>query len=316
MENSTLFEKQAHPRYPANNDKKKKNLIGFAVILLLLITNILLLVKVLENDKKVHQQEKIIVSTRIEKDALLSQLKEERAHFERIKSENTGLNRRLSERDREIKAKMQQIEKLINSGDEAQLKKAKEELGRLRKLSDQYIAQIALLKRENKELVTQNTTLNESLNEEKSKTQDLLRENTSLAAKVALGAVLKTRLLSAKVVRYRSSGKEVEVEKASRAEKVKVCFTILENPIATKGNITVYLRIIGPDGATISSSNETINYRGTLVAYTLKQEVMYENRETGVCFLWAKGTPYAAGDYTAELYSGGQQIGVTKFTLR
>ena len=316
MENSALAPTPVSYDQSRKDKNKRKNLIAFVVIMILLVTNVFLLVKVLENDKKVHQQEKIIVSSRIEKDALLSELKLEKDHFERMKSENSALNKRLGERDNEIRAKISQIEKLINSGDEAQLKKAKEELNKLRKLNDQYIAQITLLKKENQTLSTENATLNENLTLEKTKMQDLEQENSNLSAKVALGAILKAQFFTAKPIRVKSSGKEVDATRASKAEKVKTCFTLMENKVAEKGNKTVYLRIIGPDGATISSTPETILYKGTALAYTLKQDVPYENKDTEACFYWVKGTAYAKGEYTAELYTGSSQIGVAKFMLK
>jgi hypothetical protein len=315
MENSPFAQKELLIS-AGKNRNKKRSVVAFIVIMLLLVTNIFLLVKVLENDKKVHQQEKIIVSTKIEKDALYAQLQIEKSQFEQMRSENTSLNRRLSAKDKEIKEKIAQIETLINSGDEAQLRKAKSELLKLRRLNDQYIAQITNLKKENENLQIRNVSLTESLTEEQNKFQALVQQNTVLAEKVARGSVLRTDYIFAKGVRYRTSGKEVETNKASRTEKVKICFTILENKVVDKGTKTMFLRLIAPGGATLSTVSETINYKGTPLMITSRQEINYENRDTPLCLLYTKNSPFQKGEYTAELYSEGNMIGTTKFTLK
>lgn len=296
-------------------NKRKKNFLLFAFIVLLLITNIFLLVKVMENDKKVNQQEKVIVSTRIEKDVLMDQLKTEKSHFELLKTENSGLRKKLSEKDREINNKIAEIEKLINSGDEAQLRKAKTELAKLRKLNDQFISQIALLKKQNKDLSSENAVLNENLSSEKSRVEQLSIENKQLAQKVALGSQLKLSSLKILAFKYKNSGKEVQVEKASKTEKLKICFTVLENPITEKGLKTVYIRIINPTGVTLSNISETISYKGQTLPVSAKQDFQYDNKDTELCFLWSKPASLIKGDYALELYMEGNQVGFGRFHL-
>lgn len=301
---------------PKNNKNNTRNIIVFCVILLLVITNILLLFKVLDNEKTVHRQEKVIVTTRVEKDALYAQLDQEKKQFERLKTENTGLNKELGERNAEIKAKIAQIESLLKHVDNGELGQVKQELLNLRKLNDKYIEQVALLKKENKHLTEENTELSGTLQQTKSQNENLAKENTALVAKVTVASVLRIQNLKANGVRYRSSGKEVIVSRAGRVQKIKACFTILENKVIEKGPQSIFLRIIGPDGTTWSTNHESMNFRGTQMPYSLRQEVNFENHDLDICMLWNKGANYVPGEYNAEIYWKDQFMGNSKFTLK
>ena len=48
--------------------------------------------------------------------------------------------------------------------------------------------------------------------------------------------------------------KDKEVEKAKKVEKIKVCFTLSENPIAKSGAKEIFLRIESPEGKVLTTS--------------------------------------------------------------
>src|SRR5688572_32413629 len=216
---------------PNDFDKKEqdsKKVIVIVVISILLGVNGLLLWQFF--DKKTHLEEvsMTLESTLSEKESLTAELQRMKVEYEKVNQENSTLQTQLTAKDEEIKSKMAEIQKLINSGDAAQLRKAREELASLRLLNENYIAELDSLKIINDELNAQNTDLNSSLMSERGKIQNLTQENTLLANKVAIGSVLKTINVKATGVKYKSSGKESETTKASSVSKIRVCFTILE----------------------------------------------------------------------------------------
>jgi hypothetical protein len=286
------------------------------VISVLLAVNGLLLWQFF--DKKSHLEDlNLTLETTIsQKDALSAELQTMKAEYDKINQENAGLQSQLSEKDQEIKSKMAEIQRLINSGDAAQLRRAKAELEQLRQMNQSYIAQVDSLRLANDQLNQQNMALNSSLEAERGRLQNLTQENTMLANKVAIGSVLKTINMKASGVKYKASGKESETNKAGSIDKIKTCFTILENLITDRGSKEAYLRVLSPDGAVMSTSSETFMYNNQATLYTSKESFDYDNKDTNLCLYWTKGSQYSKGKYTIEVYVDGNMIGSTGLTLK
>ena len=304
---------------PNDFDKKEqdsKKVIVIVVISILLGVNGLLLWQFF--DKKTHLEEvsMTLESTLSEKESLSAELQRMKVEYEKINQENSSLQTQLTAKDEEIKSKMAEIQKLINSGDAAQLQKARAELTSLREMNQNYIAQLDSLKLANDELNAQNTDLNSSLVSERGKIQDLTQENSMLANKVAIGSVLKTMNVKATGVKYKSSGKETETSKASSVSKIRICFTVLENLVAEKGTKDAYIRVLSPDGAVMSTSSETFLYNNQATLYTTRETFEYDNKQTDLCLYWTKGSQYTKGKYTIEIYVDGSLIGSSNLTLK
>jgi hypothetical protein len=294
---------------------RKKGLVTF-IILGLLALNIFLLWQFFSKKNTLEDTQMSLEETANERNSLQTELTEIKTEFDRVNQDNMQLQSQLSDKDEEIKAKVAEIEKLIRSGDAFQLKKAKNEMAKLKMLNQIYIAKIDSLNTVNQELNRQNVSLNQNLSQEKTKSQSLTQENVVLANKVAVGAMFKTENVSVTGVRYKSSGKEIETNRASNVEKIRSCFTILENLVTDPGRKNVYVRILGPDNAIMSTSTETFTYKGQPTIYTTRELVEYNNERTDVCVYWSKGSEFPKGDYTVELYSEGNQIGKSVLSLK
>jgi len=300
-------------------DKKEqdsKKVIVIVVISILLGVNGLLLWQFF--DKKTHLEEvsMTLESTLSEKESLTAELQRMKVEYEKVNQENATLQTQLSAKDEEIKSKMAEIQKLINSGDAAQLRKAREELASLRTMNESYLAQLDSLKIVNDELNSQNTTLSSDLLSERGRVQNLTQENTLLANKVAIGSVLKTINVKATGVKYKSSGKETETTRAASVSKIRVCFTILENLVANRGTKDAFIRVLSPDGAVMTTSSETFLYNNQATLYTTRETYEYDNKQTDLCLYWTKGSQYAKGKYNIEVYTDGSLIGSTELTLK
>ncbi|MBK7856876.1 MAG: hypothetical protein IPJ79_20070 [Bacteroidetes bacterium] len=269
-------------------------------------------------DKKAQVEEvtKTLETTSAERDALSAELQRVKSEYDKINQENTGLLAQVSAKDEEIKAKMAEIKKLIDSGNAVQLRRAKEELAQLKALSQGYVAELDSVKLFNKSLADQNLSLNTTLADANSKLNSLKQENSSLAGKVAVASMLKTGSVTALGVRYKNNGKEIETPKANATQKIKTCFNVLENIVALPGNKDVYVRILAPDGSVLTTGSETFMVLGQASLYTVKETFEYSNKETNICVYWEKGSEYVSGTYTAEIYCEGALIGNTSFELK
>lgn len=297
-------------------DQDSKKVIVIIVITILLGVNALLLWQFFDKKTHLEQVSRELDVTMAEKESLSAELQRVKTEYEKLNQENASLQNQLSAKDEEIRLKIAQIQKLINSGDATQLKKAKEELTALKALNQVYIVQIDSLKIANKQLVDENVSLNQNLSTANVKVSSLTQENSLLANKVAIASVLKTANLRALGVRYKGSGKETETTKAKSTDRIKTCFTISENLVVEKGPKDIFVRVLSPDGAVMSTSSETFIFNGQATLYTTKESIMYENRDTDLCVYWEKGNTYNAGKYTIELYCEGNQIGVATLVLK
>ncbi len=297
-------------------DQDSKKVIVIIVISILLGVNALLLWQFFDKKTHLEQVSRELDTTMAEKESLSAELQRVKTEYEKLNQENASLQNQLSAKDEEIRLKIAQIQKLINSGDAAQLRKAKDELSSLKELNQRYIAQIDSLNIANKMLSEQNVSLNQNLTSANTKVSSLTQENSVLANKVAIASVLKTTNLKALGVKYKSSGKEIETTKAKSTDRIKTCFTIMENLVVEKGPKDIFVRVLSPDGAVMSTTSETFIYNGQATLYTTKESIMYENRNTDLCVYWEKGNTYNPGLYTIELYCESNQIGVATLTLK
>lgn len=302
------------PASPKSQDSKK--VIIIIVISILLGVNGLLLWQFFDKKTHLEQVSRELDTNMAEKESLSAELQRVKNEYEKLNQENAGLQNQLSARDEEIRQKIAQIQKLINSGDAVQLKRAREEMASLRNLNQNFIVQVDSLREVNRLLNDQNQSLNQDLNSANSRVTNLNQQNNLLSNKVAIASVLKTANLKAMGVRYKGSGKESEINKAKSVERIKTCFTILENLVVDKGPKDIYMRVLSPDGAVMSTSSETFIYNGSATLYTTRESIMYENKNTELCIYWQKGSTYNIGKYSIELYCDGSIIGATSLELK
>ena len=216
-----------------------------------------------------------------------------------------------------IARKEEKIKQLIAS--EKNLEKLnkllKTELEELKKLRDENLETIEKLMSENKQLKTENTALNNSL-------QIVMEQNMDYYKTIKTAEVLKTGNLNTLTFKRKNNDKYVETMIAKRTNKVDVCFDIVENKISKPGKRNVYLRIIAPDGMPLgnrSSGSGSFKNPSTNedVLYTSVEEIDYLNSTTPICMSYEEGERiYAPGTYIIEVYIEGYPAGASSFNLK
>lgn len=298
------------------HEQGPKKGIVIIVITILLGTNGLLLWQFFDKKNSLDIANQTIVTTTAEKDALQMQLNRFKTDYEKIKSDNASLQNQLSEKDEEIKAKVTEIQTLIRLGGPAQIARAKAELAKLKVMNEIYVAHIDSLNVINAQLQQENMNLSTNLSKEMSKNENLSAENSRLFSKVFAGSLLKTSKIVTEGLRYRSNGKEVVTVKAKQVQKIRTNFMLGENRVIDNGPIDIFIRVLGPDGAVMSAEKESINVNGQAMSYTIKETVQYNNSETPVEIMWAKGTEFVKGKYNVEIYQSGTLIGTSMIELK
>lgn len=299
------------PQLP-NADQKmkpKKNqgssgIIIFLLIILLISAGIL---GYLYYDQ-VKEKEKV----EGEKTELIQEFENLSDQYESLKTENDSINLKLAKRQVEIQKLISEISQIKTTNAEI-IRQYKKELGTLRDIMKSYIVQIDSLNTKNIALMAENVEVKEQI--EKIKTELDVEKNIKegLSEKLEIGSKLTAKDINA--LALNESGKEKD--RISKIARLRVCFTIRENPIAEPGPRMIYIRIMRPDSLLLADSEENIfESESKKLIYSEKREIEYENQDLPVCIFWQNNGMLIPGNYQVDLYTDGNLIGTTSLSLR
>ncbi|HOI88447.1 MAG TPA: hypothetical protein PLV51_11360 [Lentimicrobium sp.] len=236
-----------------------------------------------------------------------------------IKLEYGNLSDSLTSKDSVIQANAAEIRKLLDT--QYEFYKVKKKLDRLRVISQGYLKQIDSLYTVNSELKAENEQIRSSYQKEQQKTSMLQKDKEALTEKVSMAAVMKAYKIVAAGVRG-SGDRERETDKAKRVEKIKVCFTLGENPLLSAGARDIYVRIARPDKLILArgrGDDYSFSYKGEILQYTIKETVNYQNQAVDICSYWINRLTkedLPTGVYVVSVYTDDFEIGQSSFELK
>lgn len=245
---------------------------------------------------------------------------------------------RLNEIQTELTQKIQEIEKL--GGDITELEKAKAEVDaelkrtrsrtsrnikelkdrvegyeELLKLKDEELEKLKSL---NKELYSENRNLKTTQNQLNDSINQLSKNTDVLASKVAIASQLKAENIA--VVSVNSRGKErTSPFRSKQLEKLKVEFNIAENKVAPIEGKKIVIRVTDENGQVIfdvAKGSGTFMLDNKEEFYTVGQEILFDNTRQKMTFIYEKGSEYAAGTYTVDIYTDGYLMGQMEFKVK
>ena len=314
---------------PNETPEPRKNnsrvLLWAALVLVLLGINGVLFYL---NQQKGAENETLTTEVKAKDSKLQDQIKEYetlKADFERQSQELQALglsNDSLEAKIASVNADLLKLRSFkagsFTSAQQQVFKKRAQNLeGQLRKKDDE----ISQLKKDNETLYTETTTLKEKQNKLTDTISTLAKTNQDLSEKVTIASRLQANSIKVAVLNSKDKEKDDDKEefKAKKVEKIKVTFNLARNDVSPKETKAIYLRILEPDGAALynlSTGGGTFTVDGQESFYTQKQDVVYDNTQQNLQFVYAKGAEYKKGVHTVELYEGGALMGKTTFTLK
>ncbi len=204
-----------------------------------------------------------------------------------------------------------------HKGDAYMIYKLNKETETLRKIMQGYVHTIDSLNTLNQELHATIQVKDRQISDVSQERDEIKDKNKQLEDKVARGSALQTSGLTAGAIHLRNSGRQVETSRSGRADMIKACFTIMENPIAKTGLRQIYMVVITPDATVLSTDpNAKFKWEGGESQYSLVREIDYQNELTELCMYADVKQDLVKGVYIVELYSDGSKIGKTSFTLK
>ena len=292
-------------------DKRIKTLV-----LSLSVVIVLLLALLVWNKGQSKEQLALMIENVEQKNALRDDLDDLIDEHEMLKDENLELSDQLYSKDSVINAYSNEIKNLLRS--EADLNKARVKIKRLREISKRYVNALDSLFILNESLQLENDSVKKANRFISNKNRDLVRTNKNLSQKVSTASVLKLEDISVEGLYYRASGREVTTSRANKIQNFKICYTILENQIADKGEKQIYVRILDPEGSVLNVSNmvQELELSDTTIQYTTKYIVDYQNIAMNDCQLWTRGNVLSSGTFTFEFLIDETLVGIHQLKFR
>ena len=140
--------------------------------------------------------------------------------------------------------------------------------------------------------------------------------NTQLFNSLEKGALIGISNLDATAIIVRKGGKIKETKRATRADKIRVCYTIAPNTLAQSGDRVLYVQVINPDNNIIGDKSN-ITFGQDLLTYSKSESVFYENQALDVCaIVGTTGQDVLKGLYTINIFDAQRQIGSTTLMLK
>lgn len=222
--------------------------------------------------------------------------------------------------NKEVLVQKKRIEQLMNKNHITQdeLLEAK---NIMRNISQTFIknykSKITVLKVDNTNLLAEKDKIVKEVTVLKDKVTDLdakiINEKKLSAKKDELISYASKLSLSNFVLRsfkVRSSGKEVETDKASKIDRIKVSFDINENLLANSGEKKIYMVIKKPTGETVTFTNRNsgvFNYNKKKILFSDSSTFNYDkDKMQSLEFVW-DSEDFNRGDYVMEIYEQNKQ---------
>ncbi|TAG52320.1 MAG: hypothetical protein EAZ27_12430 [Cytophagales bacterium] len=297
-----------------------KILIGVAVVQLGII--IFLAMKLSSSNNEV---EKLSGTVAINEDVISQKTKELESlsnDFERIKKEREQLGLVNDDLEKQLTTLNSAIADLKKSKnlDSSKRKELEQLVASLRAEISKQDQEIASLKAANDSLTTDVS----NLTKEKSKLGDSLNnvamKKSDLEGKLKFASILKAEQF--KITVLKENGKEIEDDdyKASKINRVKITFRLVDNKAAKQESKDFFMRLIVPGGDSFSDVNNgggtTTLSDGTQINYTMKQTLTFDNSGQNMVFITFAGMKYVEGEYKTEIFCDGFKIGSGTFKVR
>ena len=251
-----------------------------------------------------------------EKELVVEDLNSLKSEYDKAILESNATNE-------ELVAARDRIAKYIDSvrtmkADISSLSRYRRQVAVLKQEREALIKQVDSLTRSNTLIAMQRDSTYAELEQQTIFSDSLVVQNTQLADAVERGSALNLSQFTVDAVKERSSGKLASTSRASRTDKLKVCFTVADNVIAEAGDREFLIEVLDPQGNLLGGASSKSNEEGASVSYSKGTSFYYENQNLDVCdFINKPAGDFQKGNYMVNVYDNNLKLlGTSKFTLK
>lgn len=258
------------------------------------------------------QKSSLISELEVEKQDLTAQMESLQNDYASLSSDYDIINSQLDTSRAEVANLLERIKK-TDATNRAKMRQYEKELGTLRSIMRNYIVQIDSLNTLNHKLTADAAAARREAAASKAANAELSQQVENLSGQVAAGAVIKARGLS--MAAYNSSDKVTD--RSSRVVRLLTSLSLVENDLAPKGPVRVYIRVKDPNGIILTNSNRTsFTFNGEAMIASASRQVDYEGKEVDMSIYLNNIPSFQKGVYTVEAYTEQSKLGSAELMLR
>ena len=259
-----------------------------------------------------YQKTSLVNELTIDKEELTAQMIELQNDYASLSSDYDTINSQLDSSREEVSQLIERIQK-TEATNRSKMRQYEKELGTLRSIMKSYIVQIDSLNTLNKRLTADAAAARREAAESRKREEALNKTVENLSGQVAAGSVLKARGI--KIEAYNASDKVTD--RSSRVVRLLTSLSLVENDLAAKGPVRVYIRVKGPDGILLTNSTQrTFEVNGEPMICSASREVDYQGKEVDMSIYLNDIPEYVKGIYTVEAYTEQTLLGSAELMLR
>lgn len=259
-----------------------------------------------------YQKSSLVKDLTIEKEELTEQMIALQNDYATLSSDYDDINLQLDSSRLEVQMLIEKITK-TEATNRSKIRQYEKELGTLRSIMRNYIVQIDSLNTLNKQLTADAAAARREAAESRRRQQELSKTVEDLSGQVAAGSVIKARGI--RIEAYNASDKVTD--RSSRVVRLLTTLSLVENDLAPKGPVRVYIRVKGPDGILLTNdSQRTFEVNGEPMICSASREVDYQGKEVELSIYLNDITGYVKGIYTVEAYTEQIRLGSAELMLR
>ncbi len=258
------------------------------------------------------QKSSLVKELEVEKEELTEQIVALQSDYDSLSSDYDSINSQLDSSREEVAQLVERIKK-TEATNRAQIRKYEKELGTLRSIMRNYITQIDSLNTLNHQLTADAAAARKEAAESRKANKELTQQVENLSGQVAAGSVLKARGI--RLDAYNSTDKVTD--RSSRVVRMLTTLSLVENDLAPKGPVRVYIRVKDPEGILLTNGNQvSFNYQGSTMMASASREVDYEGKEVEMSIYLNDIPTFEKGIYTVEAYTTQSFLGSAEVLLR
>lgn len=302
------------------------------MIILLLSIALLGTVGYIIYDKQSHNKDITTVDVTINdlersREILKQELRIARADYDTAKTQILTKDADLQEKDRQIFEKQKRIQSILNQEEISKddIKQAKRLITSLKTELDEYKRQIEILREQNKDLQNKNEYLAQENIQAHEKNKEISTNLEKVTTekeieKAKVNATLSISNYELTGLKVRNSGKEVETNRASRINKMRVAFSVDPNNSAFSEEKEIFVAIYKPDGKIGkfdgANAGQIPLRSGKVAEYSDRVKFNYNAKEGNkIVFDW-KDYDFPKGEYKIDIYQNGFKIAQNRIELK
>ena len=259
-----------------------------------------------------YQRNTLVNQLEGEKEELAQQMVALQNDFSSLSSDYESINHQLDTSREQVAMLIEKLSK-TEATNRAKIRQYEKELGTLRTIMKGYIVQIDSLNTLNKRLTAEAAAARREAEESRRVNQQLTAQVDNLSSQVSAGKVLRARAIS--LTGYYSNDRAGD--RHSRVRYMVAALSLVENSLADRGPLRVYVRVKDPEGVLLMNNESTeFTVGGQTLQASASREVDYEGAEVDLSIYINDTGEFMKGAYTLEVYTTQSLLGRAECLLR